>query len=105
MDKSDGRCRDVRRAAWFADSQFSSGPVRQDRAERRVRAHRSRGREAISAVVRIRPVLHAQATRLAREWERLAYRLRECLPNRQDAPDRNRGVRDSVISMGLKKAR
>jgi hypothetical protein len=59
-----------------------------------------------SGAVRIRPAQPVQDSRLAQEWaERQDCLLQECRPSRQDARDRNRAVRDSDISTGLKKVR
>jgi hypothetical protein len=61
---------------------------------------------AMHAVVRIPPALLVPDSRRVLEWEaRRDYRLRECLPSRQDAPVHLHAGRDNVISMGPKKGR
>ena len=94
----------------FAGSRFSSALVLQvqvvDPVARREAVRRSIVREWITVVVRIRPVQAVRDSRRVREWvwDRVV-RLRACRQNRQDAQGRNRAVRDSVISMDLKKVR
>ena len=68
----------------------------------RVRVRRSRV-QAKRAAVRTRQVQLVQAFRRVQEWAEAC--LLQARPNRQDAQDRNRAARDSVISKGLKKAR
>ena len=86
-------------------SQFSSARVLQDPEVRLVRVRHLAG-PVISVAVHIPPAQLAPATRHVPAWEALPdYLLPECRRNQQDDLVRLRAARDSVISMGLKKAR
>jgi hypothetical protein len=106
-----GRWVDVRRdKARFVASRFSNALDLQvpavDRVALREAVRHSIVREWTTVVVRIPPVLAVRVSRHVREWagDRVD-RLRACRPNRQDVQGRNRVVRDSAISMDLKKVR
>ena len=93
---------------WFADSQFSSVLVPQDREVLRVVRvrHLAVPVVATSAADRIPPAQHAQVSRRVQEWaERQDCRLRACRPNRPVVPVALHAAPDSVISTGLKKVR
>ncbi len=92
----------------FAGSRYSSVRDLQVRAVVVLReaVRHSIDRAWTRVVVRIRPVPDVRDSRHVQEWvpDRVG-RLRACRPNRLDAQGRSRAVRDSVISMDLKKVR
>ena len=97
---------DARDKVRFVDSRFSSAQDLRAQvvvARREVVRHLI-DREWITAEVRIPPALVGRDSRHVQEWVLVQVgRLQACRPNRQDAQGRNHAVRDSVISMDLKK--